>query len=338
MSMRKKRCKRWTILVTSDASRRVFQLRIPKFFLLFIVVTILTLSISLYFSHSAWMETKEKNNILNNQLASTKDQLANEQEKNSQYKADAESLDQEFRRLSELEEELASMIASMNPDRIEENTSDGPSGGIEVSSIEEEEIMDRKEHKVLSQHQESLNDTYYRLEQSIPDLIKSFESSIENFSDIKSELNNTPILWPADANRITSEFGNRSDPFTARSALHTGIDIAGPYGTSIYATANGEVVFAGRDGGYGKAVVIEHTPVLDTKFAHLAEITVEEGEQVNKGDIIGHMGSTGRSTGVHLHYEIIKDGTPIDPYSYMTFIDRVLDQSNGQVNDNIDEK
>nr|WP_240795555.1 M23 family metallopeptidase [Aquibacillus halophilus] len=210
----------------------------------------------------------------------------------------------------------------MNPEQIIGRTDLGPVGGLEVSSDNSSKITTQTLFPISKQ--ETLIDRYKRLSESVPALITSYENSIENFSEIESKLNFTPTYWPANADRITSKFGNRFDPFTARSSTHTGIDIAGPYGTEIYATADGEVIFADRHGGYGNSIIIKHTSELETRFAHLSEIIVETGQKVKKGETIGHMGSTGRSTGVHLHYEVLHNEIPIDPYDYMTFMDRVL--------------
>ena len=115
----------------------------------------------------------------------------------------------------------------------------------------------------------------------------------------------------------TSPFGVRLDPFLGRLAMHTGNDFRGAYGTQVMATAAGKVVKAGFDGGYGNRVEIDHGNGLDTLYAHLSAITVVEGQQVKAGEQIGRLGSTGRSTGPHLHYEVRIDGRPVDPLPFV---------------------
>jgi murein DD-endopeptidase MepM/ murein hydrolase activator NlpD len=116
---------------------------------------------------------------------------------------------------------------------------------------------------------------------------------------------------------VTSGFGYRADPFLGRLALHPGVDLAEAYGAEIHAAASGRVAHAGPAGGYGIMVEIDHGNGLATRYAHMSETLVEEGQQVNKGAVLGKLGSTGRSTGPHLHYEVRVDGEPVDPERYL---------------------
>lgn len=119
--------------------------------------------------------------------------------------------------------------------------------------------------------------------------------------------------------RITSTFGYRSNPFTGlNTENHPGIDFKGKIGDSVISTAEGIVEFAGPRGGYGNCIIIKHTKSLETLYGHLSKINVKIGQSVNIGEIIGEVGSTGRSTGPHLHYEIIKNGEKINPKDYTT--------------------
>jgi murein DD-endopeptidase MepM/ murein hydrolase activator NlpD len=127
-----------------------------------------------------------------------------------------------------------------------------------------------------------------------------------------------PFAMPVrDAVRYTSGFGNRRDPFNGSSRQHEGQDLAGAYGTPIFATADGVVTHAGWENGYGRLVKIKHEFGVETRYGHLAQVRVEVGQKVSRGDRIGDMGNSGRSTGTHLHYEIRLSGAAINP---MTFI------------------
>ncbi len=117
--------------------------------------------------------------------------------------------------------------------------------------------------------------------------------------------------------RQTSGFGMRRHPLTGRSTMHNGLDWAGPRGTPIHATADGVVKSAGRQGGYGNLVVIQHDFGIETYYAHLNSINVRAGQRVSRGDRIGGMGTTGASTGVHLHYEVRASGRPVNPITYI---------------------
>jgi murein DD-endopeptidase MepM/ murein hydrolase activator NlpD len=117
---------------------------------------------------------------------------------------------------------------------------------------------------------------------------------------------------------ISSEFGIRSDPFGGGGEFHNGIDLIGPYGSPIYATATGKVETAEDSGGYGNHVILKHGYGYETLYAHLSEMSVRRGATVKRGQLLGFMGSTGRSTGTHLHYSIFLKSKPIDPQHSMT--------------------
>jgi murein DD-endopeptidase MepM/ murein hydrolase activator NlpD len=133
-----------------------------------------------------------------------------------------------------------------------------------------------------------------------------------------------PSLQPVKGTSLTSSYGVRSDPFKGRAAMHAGIDLAGPIGTPIYATADG---FVGRSqwvNGYGNLVEIEHGRGIQTRYGHLSRSVVKPGQRVKRGDLIAMMGSTGRSTGSHLHYEVRIDGKAVNPVPFMQANDYLL--------------
>ena len=128
----------------------------------------------------------------------------------------------------------------------------------------------------------------------------------------------TPMGYPRISS-LTSRFGYRNDPFSsARAEYHPGIDFKGNYGDAVKCTANGRVVSAGWAGGYGNCVRVKHNNGFETVYGHLSRITVKVGQKVNVGDKIGQVGSTGRSTGAHLHYEVRQNGKPVNPTKFLT--------------------
>jgi murein DD-endopeptidase MepM/ murein hydrolase activator NlpD len=128
----------------------------------------------------------------------------------------------------------------------------------------------------------------------------------------------TPMGYP-HLGTITSGYGHRENPFTGENVeTHKGLDIRANYGDAVKCTANGEVVFAGSRGGYGNCIVIKHGNGFETYYGHLSKILVKVGEDVSAGSNIGKVGSTGRSTGPHLHYEVHKNGKTINPRSFLT--------------------
>lgn len=137
---------------------------------------------------------------------------------------------------------------------------------------------------------------------------------IEELNKLKATAISLPIGEPAPGKRITSRFGNRIDPFFGKLALHAGIDFEARTGDNVHSTGAGTVVFADTAGGYGKMVEIEHESGYHTRYGHLSKISVSYGDKVTAGDIIGKAGSTGRSTGPHVHYEVRNNNRAIDPY------------------------
>ncbi|SBW03685.1 Peptidase M23 [uncultured delta proteobacterium] len=126
----------------------------------------------------------------------------------------------------------------------------------------------------------------------------------------------TPSIWPAEGH-LTSGFGYRVNPFTGQSVLHAGLDIANRVGTPIVTPARGTIVSVGWQNAYGNCVVINHGNAITTRYAHMEKTTVKEGQVVNRGDLIGTVGNTGRSTGPHLHYEVRVGGVPVNPMRYI---------------------
>ncbi len=129
--------------------------------------------------------------------------------------------------------------------------------------------------------------------------------------------NATPSIWPTHGG-LTGFFGGRSDPFTGEPAYHQGIDISTEKGQPVYATADGVVDSAQYTGDYGNLVVVRHDFGLATRYGHLSKYHVVPGQSVKRGDVLGYVGSTGRSTGAHLHYEILVNGRLINPLQLLT--------------------
>lgn len=141
---------------------------------------------------------------------------------------------------------------------------------------------------------------------------------VAEVEEMELALTAAPLGQPVDGKtRLTSSFGARSDPFTHSTAYHTGLDMAGYHRAPIMATAAGTVSYSGWKGGYGRVVEIDHGRGFKTRYAHLSEILVEEGQEVELGDHIAAMGSTGRSSGTHLHYEVWFRGKVYDPTNFL---------------------
>lgn len=141
---------------------------------------------------------------------------------------------------------------------------------------------------------------------------------LDNLNLYRIATERVPFANPVRAAvRHTSGFGTRRDPKTGGRRMHNGADFAGPHGTDIFATASGTVIHAGWQSGFGKLVKIRHEFGIETLYAHLSSIRVSKGQRVSRGEHIGDMGSTGRSTGTHLHYEVRVSGKPVNPMTYI---------------------
>ena len=148
-------------------------------------------------------------------------------------------------------------------------------------------------------------------------LTHAFESGLSPLSgDNWVDMADAPSLWPV-VGPITSSFGERLDPFNGEGAFHSGIDLSATFRTAVRATADGFVLTSGLVSGYGREILIDHGHGIETLYGHLSGFAVSTGEQVKRGQIIGYVGTSGRSTGPHLHYEVRIRNTPVNPHKYL---------------------
>lgn len=148
--------------------------------------------------------------------------------------------------------------------------------------------------------------------------------SLARMAALEQGLDGIPQFQPASIKFISSGFGYRRDPFTGRSAMHKGLDFRGPRGAPIYAAADGRVTFVGRKSGYGNVVEIDHGNGLTTRYAHMSKFSARVGQEVDAGHVIGAIGSTGRSTGPHLHFEVRINGRAVNPRPFLENAPNVL--------------
>jgi murein DD-endopeptidase MepM/ murein hydrolase activator NlpD len=177
----------------------------------------------------------------------------------------------------------------------------------------------------------------FTLNEAPPASDSGFEQSVEQFNFLEqnvseaaltagnlrllpsaalADLTSTPSLWPV-IGHLTGTFGERMDPFSGEGAFHTGVDISSQYGDSVRVSADGMVIEADERAGYGRLVVVDHGFGLTTYYGHLSSFNVHAGQQVRRGDTIGNVGVSGRSTGPHLHYEVRINGAPVNPMRYL---------------------
>jgi murein DD-endopeptidase MepM/ murein hydrolase activator NlpD len=161
-------------------------------------------------------------------------------------------------------------------------------------------------------------------------LVPSFAESVEDYNFLRGVRSLSiesrtarrlravapPSLWPVDG-RLMGPFGRRNDPFSGEGEFHTGVDISAPTGTAVRATADGLVVHSDWFGGYGRLIIVDHGGGLKTYYAHLSGFYAHTGQEIRRGEIVGFVGSSGRVTAPHLHYEVRIGDSPVNPYPYL---------------------
>ena len=202
---------------------------------------------------------------------------------------------------------VAAQAMAKLPDAVRQRAAGGPASTAPLSSVS----------SMFSTSITSPEDTFGALR----DLLQGLESRL-NFvrRDVERReqlANATPSIWPTHGG-LTGFFGGRSDPFTGEPGYHSGIDISAEKGQPVYATADGVVASATYTGDYGNLIVLRHAFGLSTRYGHLSAYHVKPGDSVTRGDVIGYIGSTGRSTGAHLHYEILVNGQLMNPLQLLT--------------------
>lgn len=147
--------------------------------------------------------------------------------------------------------------------------------------------------------------------------VKELDEALDLLDRMKSQARSLPISNPSPGHSISSTFGVRPDPLLGTPAMHSGMDFRAPTGSPVRVTAEGSVISAGWNGGYGRMVEVQHANGFTTRYAHLSKILVSEGQKVTAGDIVGKVGSSGRSTGPHLHYEVRRNGDALNPVRFI---------------------
>jgi hypothetical protein len=187
---------------------------------------------------------------------------------------------------------------------------------VDLSEIPED-ILKMGTGGALEIDADSLLGDLTRVEKELDRLHNSFREVASFAQSLRSDWEHLPSIRPVEGGYVSSGFGRRIDPFTGMRSFHRGMDFKVPRGTPVKATAAGRVVLAKRLPGYGRTVQINHGNGLLTAYAHLSVIKVRYGQKVKRGDIIGLVGNTGRSTSAHLHYEVRENGGAVNPYYYI---------------------
>jgi len=225
------------------------------------------------------------------------------------FAADINAVKDKLVKLDQFEEKIR-VIANLEPSRIDENLF-GVGGAAPEDLDPQLALSQRHEGLIREMHQQ-----VHELDAASQYQEKSFNVLMDSLAGQHNLLASTPAIRPT-VGWMTSRFGHRVSPFTGRKEFHKGIDIAHRKGTAILATANGIVSYVGKKGTMGNVLVIDHGHGLVTRYAHLNKALKNRGENVKRGDIVAEMGSSGRSTGPHLHYEVHLNGVPVNPARYI---------------------
>ena len=279
--------------------RRLFLLSVPPVLALFVGAVV---SIFLYASNLASINGYEK---LVQQEAEMKEQVG----------FFASRIDDLTDQLTEIKEnnEKIKVLANLNV-HSGSNVRQGLGGSDPAVAVLTTDSLDAARSRVIENMHRDLQALELRLvdEQQQSNLLQDY------LEEQKAVLNFTPSIRPVRG-WISSGFGYRRSPFTGKREFHRGLDIVNRKGSPVVVTADGRVKFAGHNGGYGNLVVVDHGMGVETKYGHLYRIEVKVGDKVIRGQEIGALGNTGRSTGPHLHYEIVVSKHAVDPHQY--FID-----------------
>ena len=298
--------KHYTIFIVPDGSPRTRRIRVPRWLLtrslLLFILFVGAAALAGYHYYRS-VEDLAENQALRAENVRLRSDLKRVRERVADIGATldrVEHFDQKLRaiaRLSDPERHLAIGPVGM----LDADEKDSPSAR---AMLAEPVDPQRLTHKI-----DSLEQAAGRQEESLQELETYFEKQ-------NTLLASMPSVWPARG-WVTSDFGQRVDPFTAERIMHRGLDIGAAHGTQVQAPSDGLVIFAGVDGGYGKVLVLDHGYGVKTRYAHMAEIAAKVGDHIKRGERIGAIGNTGRSTGPHLHYEVRINGVPENPRKFI---------------------
>ena len=305
----KRRIKIW---FHSGNSSRIGELTLKKSVLLCSLLLFITCAGTVfYFGHDYYLikQTDRDNAALLETIASQRIEIVDQRRQIQMFAGEIQGLKEQITKLGRLEKQVR-LIADI--DKSGRSSGIWGIGGVSKIDLDQELPID-------AHHNALIREMHHQVKQikSIADKEKlDFNDLIDKLTKKKNLLASSPSIKPVSG-IITSSFGYRKSPFTGRRTFHSGLDISNRRGTKIVSTAVGKVVFAGRKTGYGNVVIIDHGYGKATKYAHLRDILVHKNQQVKRGEVIATLGNTGRSTGPHLHYEVLVNGTPVNPSKYI---------------------
>ncbi|MGK7345674.1 MAG: M23 family metallopeptidase [Candidatus Nitrospinota bacterium M3_3B_026] len=298
--------KKYTLIFVPDITGRFIRFSVPKFLAKgLLAFGLVSLGVFGYFSYTVIQKSENLD-----ELARLRQAAAAQKLEIQKFRKKVKQVEVQLARLEKFDKKLRviTSLESQAPDSSEYGTGgpyyDDPAGELSPASKYTESLMD------------ALNNDLGRIKQKARAQEISFFELDEFFKEQSSLLTHTPSVWPARG-WVTSTFGYRRSPFTGLREMHEGIDIATQLKAPVIAPANGIVIRVGFHPGYGKLVELDHGYGVVTRYGHNSKNLVEPGQKIKRGEIIALVGSTGRSTGPHLHYEVLLNGVPVNPYRYI---------------------
>jgi murein DD-endopeptidase MepM/ murein hydrolase activator NlpD len=294
-----------TIVFLPGASKKVKQLKIPRVLLYFLFLVFLAAALALTWGIKDYRAIKAKIP----RLAKLEDE--NEQQK-LQLVALTHKIDQIGGKLIELKKFDQKLKTMVNLETSEDNSQFLGIGGSDPALLNPDYAIEKAHQKLIRLMHNSLDN----LDTEISIQANEKEELYKFLENQKTMLASTPSIWPTRG-WVSSGFGYRISPFTNEKEFHKGIDISTRMKTPIIAPADGVIATTGKDHGMGKMLTINHGYGVKTRYGHLSKILVKNGQYVKRGENIGLVGNTGRSTGPHLHYEVYLNGLPVNPFRYI---------------------
>ncbi|MBW1920048.1 MAG: peptidase M24 [Deltaproteobacteria bacterium] len=297
--------KKITILFLPQGTKKVKQLSIARWLLVLAFFLLLSACFTLAWIVKDYKEIRAKVP----RLASLEKQNRHQKEQLVSLARKIEGISRKMAELKAFDKKLRTMVNLEKPD---ENQQIAGVGGSDDTIMAPKYSIEKAHEKLVRLMYQSLDD----LDKEIYSETREKEELLKYLKTRESMLLCTPSIWPVRG-WVSSGFGYRISPFTNEKEFHKGIDICSRMRATIVAPADGVVASVGWDFGYGRTVLIHHGYGLDTKYAHLAKILVKKGQVVKRGQKIGLVGNSGRSTGPHLHYEVHLNGVPVNPFHYI---------------------
>ncbi|NWH05549.1 M23 family metallopeptidase [Desulfobacter latus] len=289
---------------------REFTLR-KSILICFLILFIACTGTVLYVGHDYYLlkQADHDNAALLETVANQKNELKDQRRQIQIFAGEIQGLKDQIAKLGRLENQVR-LIADI--DKSGRSSGIWGIGGVSKVDLDQEIPLDAHHHALIREMHHQVKQI-----QSVADKEKlDFNDLIDKLTKKKNLLASSPSIKPVSG-IITSPFGYRKSPFTGKRTFHSGLDISNRMGTEIVSTATGKVVFAGRKTSYGNVVIIDHGYGKATKYAHVRDILVHKNQQVKRGEVIATLGNTGRTTGPHLHYEVLVNGTPVNPSKYI---------------------